>query len=366
MSNVVFILGAGASKQAGAPLMANFLDVATDLLRSGQVDDKREHFERVFTAIGGLQAVHSKAQLDLNNIESIFTALELGRIIKSVPGIDDHSLIPDTIASLKELIVKTLEATIAFPKRQSNVFAPKPYDAFASLIKHLLTEAFPQQSVAILSFNYDISVDYALYREQLDINYVIEPPPTKRKSVDLLKLHGSLNWATETETRRIRPLHLPHYFTKNQYPNFDVNGEVKISIGSSLYNYFLRQINPPVKVDLEPVIVPPSWNKADYHQALSEVWASAANHLSEAENIFIIGYSLPETDSFFRHLYALGSVGKSALRRIIVFNPDRSGETDSRFRALLGPGSMARYEYLPMTFAEAINHIYNFFPARKR
>jgi hypothetical protein len=77
MSNVVFILGAGASKQAGAPLMANFLDVSTDLLRANRVGESKVHFERVFTAIGGLQAVHSKAQLDLNNIESIFTALDI-------------------------------------------------------------------------------------------------------------------------------------------------------------------------------------------------------------------------------------------------------------------------------------------------
>jgi hypothetical protein len=32
--------------------------------------------------------------------------------------------------------------------------------------------------------------------------------------------------------------------------------------------------------------------------------------------VFVIGYSLPETDSFFRHLYALGSVGKAPLRKI--------------------------------------------------
>lgn len=152
MSNVVFVLGAGASKQAGAPLMGNFLDVATDLLRSNRVDDKRIHFDRVFSAIGGLQAVHSKPQLDLNNIESIFTALELGRIIQRVPGMDTDS-IPEVIASLKELIVKTLEVTMAFPTRKSFIGVPPPYEEFANLAGHLRTDAFPQQTVAVLSFN---------------------------------------------------------------------------------------------------------------------------------------------------------------------------------------------------------------------
>ena len=33
MSNTVFVLGAGASKKAGAPLMGDFLDAAYDLWR---------------------------------------------------------------------------------------------------------------------------------------------------------------------------------------------------------------------------------------------------------------------------------------------------------------------------------------------
>lgn len=364
MSNVVFILGAGASKQAGAPLMSDFLDVATDLLRSNRVDDKKIQFERVFSAIGGLQAVHSKAQLDLNNIESIFTALELGRIINRVPGME-ASAIPDTIAALKELIVKTLEVTIGFPTRKSYIGVPQPYEQFAKLIDYLRTEAFPQQSVAVLTFNYDICVDMALYRANLGPNYVIDSSPQKHQAIDLHKLHGSLNWATEKETGVIRPLHLHHYFQKYSIHGFDERSEVRLPIGSHLVEYFTRHATPAIDVESEPVIVPPSWNKADYHEALSTIWSSAANHLSEAESIFIIGYSLPETDSFFRHLYALGSVGKSALRRIVVFNPDASGETDKRFRALLGPGSVARYEYLPMTFDQSIDHIRQWFPKRK-
>ena len=117
MSDVVFILGAGASKQCGAPLMAEFLDVANSLLRKKEVDAEREHFDRVFNAIGALQAVHSKAQLDLTNIESVFTALEIARVLGKLPGSKAED-IPIVISSLKEVIVKTLEMTIEFPLRQ--------------------------------------------------------------------------------------------------------------------------------------------------------------------------------------------------------------------------------------------------------
>lgn len=177
MSNVVFILGAGASKQCGAPLMSNFLDIASDLLRSNAVQEKRAEFEKVFAAIGALQAVHSKAQLDLNNIESIFTVLELGRIIQRVPSLSSDR-IPETISALKELIVKTLEVTMAFPTDRQHIGVPKPYEEFGKLLSHLYKDAFPTQTAAVISFNYDIAADMAMYRAGLGPDYIIDKPPS--------------------------------------------------------------------------------------------------------------------------------------------------------------------------------------------
>ncbi len=52
----IFILGAGASKQAGAPLMTDFLDCAYDLLRmkTQGVIESKEEFDDVFNAISEL------------------------------------------------------------------------------------------------------------------------------------------------------------------------------------------------------------------------------------------------------------------------------------------------------------------------
>jgi hypothetical protein len=59
MSDVVFILGAGASKATGAPLMAEFLDVADDLVQLGLVERRRPSFDLVRRARAALQPVHS-------------------------------------------------------------------------------------------------------------------------------------------------------------------------------------------------------------------------------------------------------------------------------------------------------------------
>ncbi len=77
MAKNVIILGAGASAQHGAPVMSNFLDVASLLLARNKAGKRAESFKRVFEALTLLQPVHSKSEFDLINLESVFTALEL-------------------------------------------------------------------------------------------------------------------------------------------------------------------------------------------------------------------------------------------------------------------------------------------------
>ena len=87
MSKTVFILGAGASRDSGAPLMNDFLDRARKLYVSGEYGERfREDFERVTGAISDLQKIHSKSELDIYNIEEIFAAFEMAELINKFPG----------------------------------------------------------------------------------------------------------------------------------------------------------------------------------------------------------------------------------------------------------------------------------------
>ncbi len=58
--------------------MAEFLDEA-DKLRSSSPED-REQFDLVFKGRAALQQVHSMAQLDILNIESVFAAFEMAQL----------------------------------------------------------------------------------------------------------------------------------------------------------------------------------------------------------------------------------------------------------------------------------------------
>ncbi|MBI3669832.1 MAG: hypothetical protein HY237_08655 [Acidobacteria bacterium] len=114
MSETVFILGAGASKSAGAPLMKNFLDVAYNLRKRPEVGDAAEDFGLVFDGIAELQRAHSKATIDLDNVESVFAAFEMARLLGRL-----GTFAPERIARLrgamKRVIERTLEASVRFP-----------------------------------------------------------------------------------------------------------------------------------------------------------------------------------------------------------------------------------------------------------
>jgi len=81
MIDNLYILGAGASYDAGAPLMTNFLDVSEDLLNSNKYRSGDE-IRELFTIIRSLNSIHAKSKVDLNNIESVLGLLEMSELLK--------------------------------------------------------------------------------------------------------------------------------------------------------------------------------------------------------------------------------------------------------------------------------------------
>lgn len=352
MSEILFILGAGASKEAGAPVIADFLDKAEELLKGGKSGEYKEDFERVFDARSKLQAVHSKAQLDLDDIESIFATFEIGRLVNRLPDIESANIKP-LLVSIRRLIVKTLEQTVSYPViKGRRIFPANSYHQFAGLVKDLVTR---NHACSIITFNYDYALDYALNFNGIAPDYCLSE--TKKEGViPLIKLHGSLNWAKCPKCGAIIPWYIKDYMAGiNPVSLDDEIADVRLTIGAQLHESGIRHCETDVEPD--PVIVPPTWNKTEYHQALSEVWSRAASELSTATNIFVSGYSLSETDLFFRYLFALGSIGQALIKRFWVFDPETSNVVNERFRNLIGPGTKARYVYMADNFSGMVHSI---------
>jgi NAD-dependent SIR2 family protein deacetylase len=236
-----------------------------------------------------------------------------------------------------------LEEKVTWPVRENRIYPHDAYRKLAALVTDLCKGSSALHSCSIITFNYDLALDYALHFETLATYYCL--PGAQQNAPALLKLHGSLNWAKCGECNAIIPWTFSEFFRK--YGSSPGTERVALQLGSRAPKALIH-CNKPVLRD--PVVVPPTWNKTDYQSGIAHVWKRAALELSEAEHIFVAGYSLTETDSFFRYLFALGSVGEKRLKRFWVFDPDGSGTVEKRFRKLLGPGAAARFQYLDVTF----------------
>jgi hypothetical protein len=341
MSKIVFILGAGASAGAGVPVMKNFIEVATNLFQSGKVDRREKEFTSVLSAIGVLQGFHSKAQFDNNNIESIFNAFEMGRMLGtfydfSKPGIER------IINSLKWLIVATIEESMQFKAIDKSIFPVNGYENFSRQLSSIRLKYGKKADFSLITFNYDIGLDVALANVDLVPNYYLSD--NENGNCTLLKLHGSLNWATNKN--HIVPLHMRDYLADKVHKMKFVGDPIKLKVASELKN--IMRDNDEENVKELPVIIPPSWNKTDYHGSIQRVWGRAGKELSNAEYIVIIGYSMPETDLYFKLLYTLGTFGSKKIRRFDVINPD--GSIEEKFQDLIGPGVKDGFRFIKSNF----------------
>jgi hypothetical protein len=355
MAKNVIILGAGASVEFGAPVMSNFLDVARSLFASNATGEHSASFFRVFRAISVLQGVHSKAEFDLVNLESIFTAFEMAKTLNRFPG-DPNIEIDQLIEDLKWVIVVTLEKSIRFRCSRGELKAHSNMDRFMDEIIQSW-EVHGVGSTSILTFNYDLIVDIAVWsasqKHEFEIDYGLTGRSEKKRILPVLKLHGSLNWLQQKNSPQVVPWGIADFLAAYRSEFRRLDEEVNLNVGTRISAFSSRC--GFTDSEAVPFIVPPSWNKADSHRSIAKVWERAAVELSEAQSIFIVGYSLPHTDSFFRQLYALGSFGEQLLQRFWVFDPDSSRQ--EVFRSMLGPGARTRYQFFNIGFGASINKI---------
>lgn len=349
MSKIVFVLGAGASAHCGTPLMDNFLEVAEDLLRTGEVDEAREGFEKVFDAVGSLHAIQSKAKINTYNIEDVYAAFEMGKLLDSLPGVEEGSKIDELISSIKKVIGYTLEKTTKLPHDATGQMnAPPSYYEFAGIIESVIGAA---KSCSIITFNYDLGLDYSLYKRRILPDYSLGDIDLRGRSVTYLKLHGSLNWGKCRECGKINPYR--EFQLTSHKPGADYS---IIPVISALKKQKCKYCGKPLEED--PFIVPPTWNKTAFHAEIDQVWKRAAHELKDAENIFVLGYSFPSTDMFFHYLFALGVDMRTILKGFYVYSIDDTGAVEERFQSLLGSGIMQRFHYYDVPFETAVSQVY--------
>jgi len=361
MSRNVFILGAGASVKAGAPTMNTFIRVAQEIKRGSAPKlylKEQEYFDLVFKARTLLMQAHSKSVLNIDNIESLFGAFDMAALLGRLGTLTDEE-VQKLPTAVRYVIAKTIESSLKYPVNKGGLtLPPEPYGAFAEIIRDLNTKE--RGSVSVITFNYDIGLDYAFHVNSMPFEYRCGVPgvdPGKKQSpgaIDLLKLHGSLNWGLCDKCHRVVPFQLKDFFAEYKWvAGLDEPHSRTIGIANHLIKRTCELCGTLLAAN--PVIVPPTWNKGNVHSGLSSVWRAAASHLAEAENVFIIGYSLPTTDEFFRYFYSLSTVGDAVFNRFSVV--DTNEQVFERFKSILGQTAHACFFPIADTFEHAIPQI---------
>ena len=340
LGKTVYVLGAGASVHAGTPLLADFLARARELQYRTRDISCRESFDRVFAWIEELKRASYYIDINLDNLEHVFSMADLGRQI-GVEDCDQH------FSDLRKMIAEVLDHC-ELPQLEP---LDKGYRLFLQRLKQCndgrkqktaLGEAFSADSV--ITFNYDILLDDAWEHPELAfrLTYSLDQASFDESGPYLLlKLHGSTNWAYCSECGAVEPLKVsslrPHCVFKEEAvsgrPGVPDTKIVKLK--ASRWTTGDHNCTTCGKItQREPLIIPPTWSKQVANSPIVPVWKRAVREVTEANQLVIIGYSLPATDTFLQYLMALGASHNVALQRVVVVNNDGSDAFRSRYRQL--------------------------------
>lgn len=182
----------------------------------------------------------------------------------------------------------------------------------------------------------------------------------------LLKLHGSVNfyrasgdgvgsslerWPLEGETHREHVDPLQESMTRNIAEQFGLRRDAPLGKVEDPSERKAR-----VLFGYETFIVPPAALKSPYYRStfLRSVWRRAREAIERASKLYLVGYSLPETD-----LVTVGLIRESLPAGASVFVVNRPGEDGveavlHRAQRLLGRGSDAIVEALRAESQEAV------------
>ena len=305
---VVYILGAGFSAPLGIPTIASFLQSAKDLAE--EQPSQFSYFDDVFRSIQILERANNFYSTDRTNIEDLLTIMDLsGQLAEE----DEPGLFRRFI---RDVIVARTPSVQGSQNVQAwyDMICGRPWTPYVVFTAALLGYEIkakrnfpPGFSGPVTSSDYSCSesggreVAYSV----ITLNYdaVLETANTQ-----LNGFFGTTR-AFEAKATAACPLIKLHGSIANDGKD----------------------------------IVPPVWNKS--YRDVSGIWKEALLTLKAANEIRLIGYSLPQPDSQLRYLLRAAAVETRNLRRIDVLCLDPRGEVRTRYQEFVELKDYYRDQY---------------------
>ena len=299
---IVLILGAGCTRSQGQGISINRPPLDKNFFH--------ESFKTDETTVKSIQEYFQK-NYDFNicarnegydSLEYVMVKLFVDSYDVSMGGeADNHFL--NLIKLFNRRLANTTN-TIKLGRRST----------LSRIITHFLRNEAKPENITCVTFNQDIQIEktldfienhitYQKYGKLLNFPYCYlfdSPKTTNPKSpteifergdpnyqgVEILKLHGSLNWYSVHRSLNVRVNRL-----------FRRNKKVRITTRKAIDPDLMKYAGGKKRQDIFPVIIPPIVNKSAFFPSqISSLWSKASDRLIDATDVVIFGYSCPETD----------------------------------------------------------------------
>lgn len=315
----VFVLGAGFSAPSGAPVVHNFLD-RSNAIRLGlrkRLDRASigSAYERVFGFRNDAAVIAAHAMFDINNIETLFSLLELqSEYLRDKPPASRLDMVRVIVDTLERSSSNTISQTLTYSDEFWRLLQVRwqmrrrgePLTLYQNFLIQALANCGEEDEISFISFNYDTLLEEAMISFGSHPDYGLPSsltPGSMQRAGNALrvhKLHGSANWlgCSNSACGRIPMQAAPREAGRVVEAEPSPCGECEGKI--------------------VPLIVPPTWNKGAVGELLKGVWQRASLDLRMAREIYFIGYSLPEADLYFRYILGLALGRNDVLSQIYV------------------------------------------------
>jgi NAD-dependent SIR2 family protein deacetylase len=312
MTKTVYILGAGFSKPAKAPIQSEIIQeiISLRIKQFGSKDKTIKNYLDDFEKFLENELFIDRDDFNKVALEDVFTPID--RCI--IDGISFRSLDNKKLIELREKIYSLI--IIAIKEKLKDSTEQKQYiDKFA---RYLIRQMKPRMEnkkhdpVAVISTNWDILldnsikraieidnnngvVDYCCYISSLDDDDTIKPGlwalGKGKYNVKLLKIHGSMNWLNCPKCQRLYVAFYDKIAESGIYKDKNCNH----------CNTNFRE-NRTNSTALRSNLIMPTFLKDLNNFQIKLIWQNAGVELSEADKVVFMGYSLPQADYELRQL----------------------------------------------------------------
>ena len=292
--SVVYLLGAGFSAPLGIPVIKTFIEKSKDQMRAEPT--RYQYFQRVFDLIQGLYKANHFFDSDVSNIEEVLSLLQADAMVSKT------ELTAEVIRYICDVVTYNTPLIPAPPKPPPSDWQGYPFGGGSSD-----WNGYGNFALALLNLR--------LERDSLDTTVLVDESSRTRYAVVSLNYDLVLENACGYMGK--------HYVTPKGAWGFRVLAGKRLDgVGRAV----LAKLHGSIE---DGMIVPPTWSK-DTTPAFTDAWQEALKALSEAQEIRIIGYSLPVSDSHIRYLLKAAAIRNPDLRRVDVLCLDDPTEQVSK------------------------------------